>query len=723
MIMQTRSWIALSAALAAGCVVPATGCSQQLGLDDAEPIGSTASAVTTTTLVSSTTLQSRRSKSGYFVAPTTGDLVFNTTGSGDVDLYVRVGSAASRWSYDCRSTGADSTETCRVHAVDGQRVYYYLYAWTGSEVSLSVDVPDVTPPAPVTTIELVPRAYLTEGSANTGLYRATADGQITFRSSGIGDVDLYIKNGSPASASSYDCKGEGPTADETCTVTVAAGNDVYYRLYAYATSTASLVVDVPEETEPPTTVTTELFASTPLAEGSYRSGSYAVEAAGQVVFATAGTGDVDLYIKSGPGASRSNYDCKSEGYTSVESCALNAATGDQISYYVYAYDTSTANLSVTAPSSSTPPLPDTLLPPWYSYCAPGSACAGAVLDMRVCAEGTSDCTPSRSSTVRWTVNGYPVGSIALNMRGETSGISTTLQSGPGSWDGYFLRTTAASTMVIHSDLDILLSYYDIVPTWGGTTSVNFDAATIQASGGSTTFFQSTGYAAGVTGQQLSTRTTGIAADVLDATQATGVPAYKAFFLPTEMAAATGGEGNYAYSDGTVTVNYGNPAWIDYKGGIEGIVAHEFSHEFTHVVFANSIQSNFQGNSACLNEGLADAVGNVLGYVPDSDFGTGQDGSTFEQGCESSTEIHAKGNCVFWNMKHDGALDHAAIARLFAPQHTLSFDSCDLTNSTTGNAYVVYLTEAAGGVDMSAMVTRIGIPNAGSYAAAKAALGL
>lgn len=78
--------------------------------------------------------------------------------------------------------------------------------------------------------------------------------------------------------------------------------------------------------------------------------------------------------------------------------------------------------------------------------------------------------------------------------------------------------------------------------------------------------------------------------------------------------------------------------------------------------------------------------------------------------------------MFWSLKRAGYFTRAMFTSPFAPQHTYGFGSCNMTASTTGNTYVVYLTEATA-TDMSAFVTGIGLTNAGSYAAAKAALGL
>ena len=51
-----------------------------------------------------------------------------------------------------------------------------------------------------------------------------------------------------------------------------------------------------------------------------------------------------------------------------------------------------------------------------------------------------------------------------------------------------------------------------------------------------------------------------------------------------------------------------------------------------------------------------------------------------------------------------------------------FQSCWFGSEETGNNYVVLFSEAAGS-DLSTVISGAGVPNAGSYAAAKAALAL
>ncbi len=573
--------------------------------------------------------------------------------------------------------------------------------------------------AATTTITLLASTSIAKGASKTGVYTSTVAGTITFKTSGTGDADLYVKKGAAASPSLHDCASEGSTAVESCAITVAVGDKIYWDVYGYAASTASLVVVLPDALPPPATTTVTLFATTSLAKGASKNGSYTATAAGSITFKTSGTGDADLFVKKGSSASRTVYDCKSDGSTATETCAVTVAVGDVVYYSVYAYTAASVGLVVVVPVASGDGGDTSVaLPPGYQYCTTATLCGTTIPRANACAPGSTSCAPTRTTTVEWTVNGAPVSTVGFNLR--TVAATPVVVSGPASiFAAQFLAANNAPRMVLGSSLDVTLSYYDVAPVWGGTTRLGFTGTSATTAHGASSLFKFATYDIALTHATLAARIEQIATDEIAIAQVTPPP-YRAFFLPTEMAVVLGVEGNFSWGDGTVAINYGNPDWIVANGGVLAIAAHEFSHEHTHTLFAQ-IASKFTGNPTCFNEGLADALGNYLGYVPDSDFGVAQDGTDFALGCTQQTEIHAKGNCVLWRLKQAGYFTRAMFTALFAPKHTYAFDSCSETSPMTANTYVVYLTEATG-TDMSAFVTSIGMANAGSYAAAKTALG-
>ncbi len=196
-----------------------------------------------TVLFPTTAIARGVSKRGVFTASVAGELVFRTTGTGDVDLYLQKGSAPTTTAAGQKSEGPNSNEEARISVAAGDAVHWLVYGYAASSVKLDLVSPDAA--AQTTTLELVASTSIAKGTSKTGSYTATAAGKLTFRSTGTGDADLYLKKNAAATPASYDVKSEGSTAVETAAITVAAGDRVYFNLFGYSASTARLVVELP----------------------------------------------------------------------------------------------------------------------------------------------------------------------------------------------------------------------------------------------------------------------------------------------------------------------------------------------------------------------------------------------------------------------------------------------------------------------------------------------
>ncbi len=78
---------------------------------------------------------------GPFKVAASGSLIAQTTGTGDVDLYVRKTYAATTSTYTCKSDGATSTEQCTVTMTTAGDVYVLLKGYTASTYTLKVTYP------------------------------------------------------------------------------------------------------------------------------------------------------------------------------------------------------------------------------------------------------------------------------------------------------------------------------------------------------------------------------------------------------------------------------------------------------------------------------------------------------------------------------------------------------------------------------------------------------
>ncbi|PIM53704.1 leucyl aminopeptidase [Roseateles chitinivorans] len=75
---------------------------------------------------------------GPFKVASGGALAASTTGTGDIDLYVRKGAAPTTSTYTCKSDGSSSTEGCSVTMTANGDVYVLLYGYAAGNYQLKV---------------------------------------------------------------------------------------------------------------------------------------------------------------------------------------------------------------------------------------------------------------------------------------------------------------------------------------------------------------------------------------------------------------------------------------------------------------------------------------------------------------------------------------------------------------------------------------------------------
>ena len=377
----------------------------------------------------------------------------------------------------------------------------------------------------------------------------------------------------------------------------------------------------------------------------------------------------------------------------------------------------TTEFSVHAAETPIAPLPF-----WLSYCADPTCGGQPPLVVNVCPETNPSCSPSRQTTVVPLLDGRQINQVLFPIQNPNgTGVTATLVSGSGSVIGS-LVLSRTSPVILKSDVDVTLSYYNVSPVWGGTTNLEFVSVTLTSAEVVTTVYRHPTFLVNDEVTQLHDRSREI---ISVESQIAGIDPGQmhAIFMPSEF--ATLGEGNFSTGNLNIFMNYANPPYIDALGSIYAVVMPRFAHEYVHELFSEVAQSH-PGNYDCLNEGLADAFAFAAGFLPEQDFGpVGLRGTDFNQGCAAITqdpEIHDAGNCPFWQVHRLGQLSQSFVASVLSPQHVIAFDSCNLTSAQTGNALIVLFSEAAG-VDMTQAIDMAEIPNAGSYEAAKQALGL
>lgn len=107
-------------------------------------------------------------------------------------------------------------------------------------VELGSDGPGIAPPADkVETFS----ATLAKGASKTfGPFKVGAGGALQAKTTGTGDMDLYVRKNSTPTTGSYDCRSAGSTATESCRINLVANGDVYVLVDGYTAGSFNLTV-------------------------------------------------------------------------------------------------------------------------------------------------------------------------------------------------------------------------------------------------------------------------------------------------------------------------------------------------------------------------------------------------------------------------------------------------------------------------------------------------
>jgi len=152
-------------------------------------------------------------------------------GTGDLDLYVKSGEIPTKNNYDCRPFASGNNESCDVLLGTAGTVYIKLIGYNAFADVTLVATNNVNEPSEY------PKNNLT---ANKGewLYfdfiMPVGSTQATIStSSGSGDADLYIKNGTQPTDTSFDCRPYKSGNNESCTITATEGDVLKIGIKAY----------------------------------------------------------------------------------------------------------------------------------------------------------------------------------------------------------------------------------------------------------------------------------------------------------------------------------------------------------------------------------------------------------------------------------------------------------------------------------------------------------
>ncbi|MBY0574971.1 MAG: S8 family serine peptidase, partial [Undibacterium sp.] len=183
--------------------------------------------------------------------PPPADLLINVSfklvgGTGNGNIYTKLGSAPTTTSYLAKSDGATNAET--ISLTNPTPGTYYVLMNAASAVNGASIVASYKS-------TLNPGNVLTSGVPISGISLATnatktyminvpaGKTKLTFKlSGGTGDGDIYAKFGAAPTTTSYDAKSDGSTNAETITITAPKAGTYYLLLKAYSSVSGTSLV-------------------------------------------------------------------------------------------------------------------------------------------------------------------------------------------------------------------------------------------------------------------------------------------------------------------------------------------------------------------------------------------------------------------------------------------------------------------------------------------------
>ncbi len=191
--------------------------------------------------VAKTGLSASKGQSLYFtfdVPSGATNLNFDIAGgSGDADLYVKYGSKPTSSSYDCRPYKNGNSESCPISSAQTGTYHVMITAYStfsGLSLTGSYSTSGGGGNAGGDTISNLSASQGNWSHHDFVLPSGVSNLTVTI-SGGSGDADLYVRQGSAPSSSSYDCRPYKNGNSETCTFSSPVAGNWHIGFKAYAT--------------------------------------------------------------------------------------------------------------------------------------------------------------------------------------------------------------------------------------------------------------------------------------------------------------------------------------------------------------------------------------------------------------------------------------------------------------------------------------------------------
>ena len=160
--------------------------------------------------------------------------------SGDADLYVRVGDAPTRSTWDCRPYRNGSNEVCEVNLTSADTIHVMVrgYSSGNNEYSLTVDGEGGGGGGGEGWEGLSESGTVARNEEARFVTPSLPAGRYRFDMTGTSDADLYVRVGREPSTSTFDCRPYLSGSDERCDVTLTGEDTIHVMVRGYASSSS-----------------------------------------------------------------------------------------------------------------------------------------------------------------------------------------------------------------------------------------------------------------------------------------------------------------------------------------------------------------------------------------------------------------------------------------------------------------------------------------------------
>jgi hypothetical protein len=172
--------------------------------------------------------------------------------------------------------------------------------------------------------------FFETGTLAAGNYTVTMTGP-------AGDADLYVRVGSRPTKTLYDCRPYDGGSNEECKVTLTSSTKIHIMVNGYAAGSNAFQIKVTGSAAPPPTSWTGMLETGSVVKDQEKRFQTPTLPVGRYTFSMTGTGDADLYVRTGAAPTTTSYECRPYSSGSTENCVINLNAAAPIHVMVRGY--------------------------------------------------------------------------------------------------------------------------------------------------------------------------------------------------------------------------------------------------------------------------------------------------------------------------------------------------------------------------------------------------